>query len=139
QVGAPNLGANLDIGHSFAAGEAPAEAAALLAGQGLLRYLHSNDNTGDGGDWDMISGSVHFWHWLELLHTLDQVGYEGWIGADVAPRHFGPVEAFTTNVLMIQRMAKLLERADPIRLRELVQQPGNTPAVYDLLSSLLAQ
>lgn len=139
QVGAPNLGANLDIGHSFAAGEAPAEAAALLANQGLLRYLHSNDNTGDGGDWDMISGSVHFWHWLELLYTLDQVGYKGWIGADVAPRHFGPVEAFETNVLMIQRMAQLLERADPLRLRALVQQPENTPAVYDLLSRLLAQ
>jgi xylose isomerase len=137
QVGAPNLGANLDIGHSFAAGEAPAEAAALLAGQGLLRYLHSNDNTGDGGDWDMISGSVHFWHWLELLHTLDQVGYQGWIGADIAPRHFGPVQAYETNMLMIQRMALLLERADPIRLRELVQQPGNTPAIYDLFSRLL--
>lgn len=138
QVGAPNLGANLDVGHSFAAGEAPGEAAALLASQGLLRYLHSNDNTGDGGDWDMISGSVHFWHWLELLYTLEQVGYQGWIGADIAPRHFGPVEAYETNILMIQRMTRMLERIDRNRLRELIQQAGNTPAVYRLLSDLLA-
>jgi len=138
QVGAPNLGANLDVDHSFAAGEAPGEAAALLASQGLLRYLHSNDNTGDGGDWDMISGSVHFWHWLELLYTLEQVGYQGWIGADIAPRHFGPVEAYETNILMIQRMTRMLERIDRNRLRELIQQAGNTPAVYRLLSDLLA-
>ena len=60
EVAAPNLGANLDIGHAFAAGDTPAEAAALLARAGRLHYIHSNDNTGDGGDWDMISGSVHF-------------------------------------------------------------------------------
>ena len=93
EVGAPNLGANLDIGHSLAAGESPAESAALLARGNRLKYIHSNDNTGEGGDWDMISGTVHFWHWVELIYTLMQLEYDGWIGADLAPRHFGPVRS----------------------------------------------
>ena len=137
EVGAPNVGANLDVGHSFAAGEAPAESAALLASKGLLRYIHSNDNTGDGGDWDMISGAVHFWHWVELIYTLDKVGYDGWIGGDITPKHIGPVEAFQTNVNMIQRMTRLLERVGFERIAELVQQEGNIAAVYDTLSAVM--
>lgn len=134
QVNAPNLGANLDVGHSFAAAESPAEAAALLAGQGLLRYLHSNDNTGDGGDWDMISGTVHFWHWLELLYTLAQLGYEGWIGGDIAPRHFGAVAAYQSNLNMIRHMSALLERAGLENIGALLHLEGTVPAMYELLS-----
>ncbi|MBN1147110.1 MAG: sugar phosphate isomerase/epimerase [Anaerolineales bacterium] len=137
EVSLPNLGVNLDVGHSFAAGEAPAEAAALLARKGLLRYLHSNDNTGDGGDWDMISGSVHFWHWLELLYTLERVGYQGWIGADITCKHFDPVEAFRANTCMIQRMSALLERIGPQKIAEMIQQQGKTAELYIYMSSFL--
>jgi xylose isomerase len=137
EVVAPNLGANLDVGHAFAAGEAPAESAALLARKGLLRYIHSNDNTGDGGDWDMISGAVHFWHWIELIYTLQKVGYDSWIGGDIAPKHVGPVEVFRTNVTMIQRMTRLLERVGFERIAELVQQEGNIAAVYNTLSAAM--
>jgi xylose isomerase len=137
EVGLPNLGANLDVGHAFAAGEAPAEAASLLASKGLLYYLHSNDNTGDGGDWDMISGSVHFWHWVELIYTLKRVGYQGWVGGDVTCKHFGPVEAFQANTLMIQRMTKLVDRLGVERIGELVHQEGNLPETYTYLTSFL--
>lgn len=139
EVGLPNLGANLDIGHSFAAGESPAESAALLARKGRLFYIHTNDNTGDGGDWDMISGSVHFWHWLELLLTLDRVGYDGWLGGDVAPKHMGPVEAYDTNTRMVQRMVKLLDRMDPERVVALVKKDGNTAETFNYLSQCLFQ
>jgi xylose isomerase len=135
QVGAPNLGANLDVGHSFAALESPAEAATLLASKGRLFYVHTNDNTGDGGDWDMISGTVHFWHWLELLFTLDRLGYDGWFSGDISAKHLDPVAAYRTNCLMIQRMADLLQRIDRERLAALVAQDGNTAQVYELLSS----
>jgi len=91
EVDLPNFGANLDIGHAIAAGESPAESAVLLAAKRRLFYLHSDDNTADGGDWDMISGSVHLWHWLELLMVLDRVGYDGYISADISAKHFGPV------------------------------------------------
>ena len=99
--------------------------------------MHSNDNTGEGGDWDMISGSVHFWHWLELLYTLERVGYEGWMGADVTCKHFGPVEAFRANTLMIKRMTGLLDRINPERINELIRQEGKTAELYEYLSSFL--
>jgi xylose isomerase len=137
EVDAPNLGANLDIGHSFAALESPAEAATLLARKGRLHYIHTNDNTGDGGDWDMISGTVHFWHWLELLYTLDRLGYNGWFSADIVAKHTEPAAAFTTNILMIQRMTALLRRAGTDKIAELMSRDGNVAATYDYLSSHL--
>ena len=137
EVDRPNLGANLDVGHSFAAGEAPAEAATLLASKGKLFYMHSNDNTGDGVDWDMISGSVHFWHWLELLFTLDRIGYEGWLGADIAAHQLDAVRAFGANALMLQRMIAFLERMDLDEIARLVEEDGKSPEVYAYLSSHL--
>ena len=139
EVGAPNLGANLDIGHSFAAGESPAESAALLASKGRLFYIHTNDNTGEGGDWDMISGTVHLWHWLELLYTLDRMGYDGWLGGDVTSKHIGPVEAFDTNFRMIQRMVKMLDRVGLDKITDLISKDGNIAEIFNYLSQCLVQ
>jgi len=137
EVDAPNLGANLDVGHAFAAQESPAEAAALLAAKGRLRYIHTNDNTGDGGDWDMASGTVHFWHWLELLFTLDRVGYRGWFSGDVMAKHMGPVEAYETNFTMVRRMTDMVRRLGVEAIAEKVAADGNTAEVYGFLSSAL--
>ncbi len=138
QIDQPNFGANLDVGHAFAAGESPAESAALLARHSWLRYIHANDNTGEGGDWDMISGTVHFWDWLELLYTLERVGYTGWFSADVQPKHFGPAAAYRTNMHMIRCIAALLKRAGPDRIAELMETEGRTPDLYVYLSGLLS-
>lgn len=138
EVGLPNLGANLDVGHSLAALEAPAEAAALLAAKGRLFYLHASDNTGDGGDWDMISGSVHPWHWTELLLTLDGSDYDGWFGADVLAK-FGDADAFyAANFHMIDALIVLIERIGAPRLRALVATDGSTPELFTLLASYLS-
>ncbi len=137
EVGAPNVGANLDIGHSFAARESPAEAAALLAGKDRLVYSHTNDNPGEGGDWDMISGAVHLWEWLELLYTLEQVEYDGWLGADIAPKRLDPVAAYQTNVRMIQRMTVLLQRIDPAEITALLEKDGTVAEVYEYISAFL--
>lgn len=137
EVGFGNVGANLDVGHAIAAGEAPAESAALLASKNRLFYMHSNDNTGDGGDWDMISGAVHFWHWMELLYVLDRLKWTGWLGADILAKHLHPTAAFQTNVRMIQRMQALLERIGADRIEQLLATDGNSAEVYDLLSSHL--
>lgn len=137
EVGSPNLGANLDIGHSFAALESPAESAALLANKNRLFYVHTNDNTGEGGDWDMISGSVHFWHWLELLYTLDRVGYDGWLGGDIAPKHTGPVAAYNTNFQMVRRMVSFLEKVGTNKIAEILSGDGDVAETYDFLSEQL--
>ena len=137
EVGAPNLGANLDVGHSFAALESPAESAALLASKKRLFYVHTNDNTGEGGDWDMISGSVHFWHWLEVIYTLQKIGYDGWIGGDIDVKQMGPVAANCTNVRMIRRMTAFVERVGVEKIDEYLRQDGKTPEIFDYLSSCL--
>lgn len=137
EVAMNNVGANLDIGHSFAALETPAESVVLLARKGRLFYLHTNDNTGDGGDWDMISGSVHFWHWLELLLTLDRVGYEGWLGADINPKHMRPEQAFAANNRMIRNMIGMLNQIGPAKIVEMIKENGNSAEIYDYLSNQL--
>ena len=136
-VGLPNMGANLDVGHSFAALEAPAEAAALLASQNRLFYIHTNDNTGDGGDWDMLSGTVHFWHWLELLFTLYRLAYDGWLGGDIVPKQMHPLAAYSTNTRMVQRMAALLEQIGTEKIAALQAQNSDPAEMFDLLSSFM--
>lgn len=135
EVNAPNLGANLDVGHAFAAGESPAEAAALLAHKDLLHYLHASDNPSDGGDWDMISGAVHFWDWVELLFTLDQVGYQGWLGADIAPKFEDPVKVYRSNAQMIRSMQRLLEKAGREQIKSLQSRGAGVSEIYRLLTS----
>lgn len=137
EVDEPNVGINLDVGHSFAAFETPAEAAVLLAGKNRLFYMHTNDNTGDGGDWDMISGSVHFWHWIELLYTLEIIGYNGWLGGDIAPKHTGPVEAYGTNFRMILRMKKIVDKIGKDRIARILSQDADISETFDLFSKKL--
>jgi xylose isomerase len=137
RVDRPNVGANLDIGHSFAAGESPSEAATLLHGAGKLFYIHTNDNPGDGGDWDLLSGSMHFWQWLELLYTLDRLGYDGWLGADIAAHQMDATTAFSANIMMLERMWALAERLDGKAIAGLLKREGNAAAVFDYLTGVL--
>ena len=82
----------------------------------------------------MVSGTVHFWGWLELLLTLREVGYEGWMGGDICAKHFGPVDAFQLNCTLISRFDKILDRVGVDRLTELRDTPGNTKEVFELLT-----
>lgn len=139
EVDESNMGTNLDIGHSFAAQESPAEAATLLARNDRLFYIHTNDNPGDGGDWDMISGSVHLWEWLELLYTLDRIGYEGWLGADIAAHQLDPVPAFQANTTMLKRMMAFLERVDLADIESMICEDDSPLKVLDYLSTKLLE
>jgi len=136
-TGLPNVGVTLDIGHSFAAGETPAEAVCLLAREGRLFYIHTDDNTRDG-DWDLLSGTVNFWHFVETLYYLDRVGYEGWLGADIFARRVDPLEGFAANLRMLKRMAAFIAKLDQAKLEKLLAQEGNPCEVFEYLSSFLA-
>lgn len=80
----PNTGVLLDIGHSMAAGENIAEAAALLDGYGCLDYLHLNDNYRVWDD-DMMVASVNIPESLELVFWLKKLQYKGWLTLDIFP------------------------------------------------------
>ena len=87
----------------------------------------------------MISGSVHLWHWLELLHTLDRLGYDGWIGADIKAHQMDAVSVFGANTRMLLRMMALLDRLDGDELEALVRRDGNTPDILEYLSARIFQ
>lgn len=82
--GLDKVGVLLDIGHSMAAGENAAEAAALLSTYGKLDYLHLNDNYGNWDD-DMILGAQHLVEYLELVYWIKRLGYKGWLTLDIFP------------------------------------------------------
>ncbi|MFQ5809641.1 MAG: sugar phosphate isomerase/epimerase family protein [Armatimonadota bacterium] len=136
QAGLPNVGVTLDIGHSFMAGENPAEAACLLARTDRLFYIHTDDSTG-GGDWDLLSGTMHFWHFLELLHYLDTIGYDGWLGADIFPRQFDAADGFAANIRLLNKMADIVDRLDTEKLASMMQSGGQSARMFEYLSSVL--
>ena len=82
--GLDNVGGLLDIGHSMAAGENVAEAAALLDEFGYLDYLHLNDNYRTWDD-DMMVASINIPETLELVYWLKKLNYGGWLTLDIFP------------------------------------------------------
>jgi xylose isomerase len=85
EIGLPNVGVCIDVGHAFIAQENVAESAWLLNHYGKkLFHLHYNDNYGHWDD-DMIVGSVHATHYVELHYWLKKIGYDGWHSMDLYP------------------------------------------------------
>jgi sugar phosphate isomerase/epimerase len=92
--GLDRVGVLMDVGHSLAAGENIAEAAALLSSYGKLTYLHLNDNYRSWDD-DMMVGAVHLVEYLELAYWLKRTGYQGWLTLDIFPYREDGVRAAT--------------------------------------------
>jgi xylose isomerase len=108
--GMDKVGVLLDIGHSLAAGENFAEAAALLSSFGKLDYLHLNDNYRSWVE------SLEFIYWLRRLE------YKGWLTLDIFPYREDGVRAATQCRNWVQAMFHAVDRiglksfADVIRL-----------------------
>ena len=110
EIDRKNVGALVDIGHALAAGENPAESIALLSREKeKLFYLHFNDNYGTWDD-DMMVGSVHIMHYLELFYWLKRIGYEGWHTLDIFPYREDGVKAAEESIMWTRGLYKLLDR-----------------------------
>lgn len=121
-VGAPNLGATLDIGHALLAGERPAQSIALLARAGRLFYVHLNDNDRNW-DWDMIPGAFHFWEFIEFLYYLKDAGYtDDWYAYDVFSKEIDTVETFNTVTALTRKLEAMAERIDRQQMANLLEQ-----------------
>ena len=96
-VNMDNVGGVIDFGHSLVAGENPAEAAVLLAGEGKLFEVHLNDNYRDY-DHDMMVGSINFWETVEFFYWLDKLGFDGWFLMDVFPYREDGLKALQRSV-----------------------------------------
>lgn len=135
-VGAPNLGATLDLGHALYAEERPAQSAALLAKAQRLFYVHLNDNDGRW-DWDMLPGAFHLWETVELLYTLRKLGYtDDWYAFDVYPKEIDTVENYAAAFQLTRKLEAITDRIDPIRMAGLLAERNSAktiPYLYSLL------
>lgn len=121
QVGLPNVGVTMDLGHAFAAQETPAESICLLAEAGRLFYIHFNDNPRDW-DWDMLPASVHLWDFLEALFYLQKLGWEGWLSYDIVTKQGEPAETFASAIKIAHALEALVERLSPAKLEALIEE-----------------
>ncbi len=111
EVGAPNLGATLDFAHMLYANEMPGFSASLVHRKSRLLGIHLNDAYGKRDD-GLIVGSVHLAQTLELLFTLDKIGYERAIYFDTFPDAMGldPVSECSANIAMAEGLFRLIAR-----------------------------
>lgn len=121
-VGADNLGATLDIGHSIQTGERPAQAAALLAQAGRLFYVHLNDNDRNF-DWDHIPGAFNFWEFIEFFFYLRELGYtDDWYAYDVMSKEIDTVETFDTVFDVTRKLEQLAYDIDRPTVMDLMKE-----------------
>lgn len=136
EIDRKNVGALVDIGHALAAGENPAESIALLSREkGKLFYVHFNDNYGAWDD-DMMVGSVHIMHYLELFYWLKRIGYKGWHTLDIFPyREDGP-RAVKESIEWIKGIYELLDKIGDEEIEKTIRE-GNSTQTSALLRRAL--
>ncbi|KGK86339.1 sugar phosphate isomerase/epimerase family protein [Clostridium sp. HMP27] len=117
EISKENLGVTLDFGHSIAAKESPAEAAAFLSRYNKLFHVHLNDNTRDWDD-DLITASYHLWETLEFLYYLKKCNYNGWIGFDMSPWREDQIKAVEHSIEIVEKMFGYVDEIDDEELSE---------------------
>ncbi len=135
-IGAPNLGVVLDMGHSLFAKETPADVLQLVHRRGRLVSVEVNDNLREWDD-DMIVGSVHPVDTLEFLWGLRQIGWQKPILLDQFPFREDPVRAATLSIQAIEGMERLLDRIDVAALKDAQERQDAVAAQALVLHELL--
>jgi xylose isomerase len=135
KIGLPNVGVNLDVGHAVQCYENPSESAILLNREKRLFHLHFNDNYGEW-DWDMTTGSCHFWETLELCFWLDEIGWNDYYSFDIFPSTDDPVKMVKRNIDTLRGMFGVIEKLDRKNLLSLLEK-RDYPAASQLLTSMI--
>jgi xylose isomerase len=110
-VDAKNMGVTLDFAHVLYADEMPAYAAALIHRRSRLLGVHLNDGYAKRDD-GLVAGSVHVIQTLELLYTLEKLGYGKALYFDTFPDAVGldPVAECSANISAVEGMCRVLDR-----------------------------
>jgi xylose isomerase len=128
EVGLPNVGVTIDVGHALFAYENVAESIATLGrGGNKLFHMHFNDNYRLWDD-DMIVGSVHTIEYLEILYWLDRVGYAGYLSLDQYPYREDPEKAIAESIKWLKAFRGMLARVEAERIAEILQRGDATEA-----------
>ncbi|RPH62570.1 MAG: sugar phosphate isomerase/epimerase [Chloroflexi bacterium] len=136
QVGLPNVGVTMDMGHALYTGEGTAQAAGLLAQAGKLFLVHVNDNYRNW-DWDMIPGSVNTWDLVECMYYLGEIGYRGWLTSDVAPFRLDSVKTCSATYRSVVWAEKVVEKVGREKIREIIAQGDPVDALDALQAAVL--
>lgn len=115
-VGLPNVGIVMDLGHSLFAQETPAEVVELIHRRGRLTSVELNDNWRQWDD-DLTVGAVHLVETLEYLWALRKIGWHGPLLLDQFPFREDPIMAARQSVATIVAMERVLDRIDGDVLR----------------------
>ncbi len=115
-VGLPNVGIVMDLGHSLFAQETPAEVVELIHRRGRLTSVELNDNWRQWDD-DLTVGAVHLVETLEYLWALRKIGWQGPLLLDQFPFREDPIMAARQSVATIVAMERVLDRIDGDVLR----------------------
>jgi len=66
----------------------------------------------------LVAGSCNVWEYVEFLFYLKELGYDGWVTADVAPLRQDPCEIFALNARFTEQIWKWLDEIDRDAIRE---------------------
>ena len=128
EVGLPNVGVTIDVGHALLAYENVAESIAILGrAGGKLFHMHFNDNYRLWDD-DMIVGSIHTIEYLEILYWLDQTGYEGYLSLDQYPYREEPEKAIAESIQWLRIFRRMLNRVGAERVAGVLRTGDATEA-----------
>lgn len=108
-VGLPNVGITLDLGHSIIGGERIAYSAARCLQKGKLFNLHFGDNYRLWDD-DVVVGSVNTLEFIEVIYWLKRFKWDGWCALDQYPFKNNAVDAMTESIRWVRGFERLIER-----------------------------
>jgi xylose isomerase len=136
QIGFPQIGITVDIGHALIAKETPAEAISLAANAGRLFYIHFNDN-GREWDWDMLPASVNFWDTLETLFYIDRLGWTGWLSYDVYARGDDLKRSMAASISIVKLIEAFMKKVGVERLQTMLDQGTPSQNIETLIGAML--
>jgi xylose isomerase len=124
EVGNPNTGITLDMGHSLQSQENPAQSFVTTMDSGFDCYIHTNDND-TRADWDLVGASRHFLHYVELMFWAREYNYDKYFTTDASPRIFGIVDFFNRHSEVTLGVWNLAGKLDRKKYRELMAEENN--------------
>lgn len=136
QVGLPNVGVTMDVGHAISGGENPAAELALAHSMDRLFYVHFNDND-RRWDWDTLPASVNVWETLETLYYVRKLDWKGWFAYDVFTRHGDPAEALDATFEIMENLNKFIDKVGMDKLEQMTEEQVPASAFRELIKAML--
>jgi xylose isomerase len=139
ELGLPNVGVTIDVGHALAAYENVAESIAVLSRSGnKLFHMHLNDNYRLWDD-DMIVGSVHTIECLEMLYWLDRVGYRGYLSMDQYPYREEPEQAIAESIAWLRALRRVVDRMGNDSITQVIRRGNAAEAQHLVRAAMLGE